>query len=76
MEPAIDRKVEPARLVEARVDPARFPDVSQGKILFAARLSEFTLSFSGGAGGVGGGGLMLALRRVRAHVLCEMSQLE
>ncbi|MDC3960441.1 acetoacetate decarboxylase family protein [Polyangium jinanense] len=43
--PEASCKVELARLVEARVDPARFPDVSQGKVLFAARLSDFTLRF-------------------------------
>jgi hypothetical protein len=43
--PSATCKVELARLVEARVDPERFPDVAQCKVLFAARLSDFVLRF-------------------------------
>ncbi|WP_437326973.1 acetoacetate decarboxylase family protein [Sorangium sp. So ce381] len=34
-----------ARLIEARVDPARMPRVDEGRVVFAARLSRFQAEF-------------------------------
>jgi hypothetical protein len=38
-------KMKPASLIEARVDPEYFPDITQGRLISAVRTEEFKLTF-------------------------------
>lgn len=43
--PEVKARLHPARLLEAKCDPAYFPDIAQGTVLTAVKLSQFRMQF-------------------------------